>query len=142
MTTRTRLPLGLPFRQIVLPLAAIAGLSLPAMAHHGPYLLTHGECQLPVDEVQQLASRAPIYGVFILPSDRLELEYLDHLYRVHIIDDEALSYQRRAQRARQIISDVESGYDRASARAGGRARRPAPGARGISRSRGPGGRSR
>ncbi len=92
------------------------------------YLLTHGECQLPVEEVQQLASRAPIYGVFILPSDRLELEYLDHLYRVHIIDDEALSYQRRAQRARQIISDVESGYERAAAR-GGRKRRAGGGGR-------------
>jgi hypothetical protein len=77
------------------------------------YLLTHGECQLPIDEVQTLASRAPIYGVFILPSGALELEYLDLLYRVHVIDDEALSHQQRAHRARQIISDVEAGYEQA-----------------------------
>ena len=31
------------------------------------YLLTHGECQLPPDDVAALAARAPIYGVFILP---------------------------------------------------------------------------
>ena len=74
------------------------------------YLLTHGECQLPESEVQTLASRAPIYGVFILPSGALDLGYLHHLYRVHVIDDNALSHGRRAQRARQIISDVEANY--------------------------------
>lgn len=74
------------------------------------YLLTHGECQLPEHEVVALAARAPIYGVFILPSGALDLGYLHHLYRVHVIDDHALSHGRRAQRARQIISDVESDY--------------------------------
>lgn len=73
------------------------------------YLLTHGECQLPQDDVAALAARAPIYGVFILPSSgTLELGYLDLFYRVHVIDDQAISHGRRAQRARQIISDVEA----------------------------------
>ncbi|MEZ4453959.1 MAG: hypothetical protein R3B09_31165 [Nannocystaceae bacterium] len=76
------------------------------------YILTHGECQLPESEVQILASRAPIYGVFILPSAGLELGYLDHFYRVHVIDRDALSIGRRAQRARQIIRDVESDVGR------------------------------
>ncbi|MCA9692469.1 MAG: hypothetical protein KC636_22920 [Myxococcales bacterium] len=80
------------------------------------YLLTHGECQLPLDEVHALSTRAPIYGVFILPSGPLELSYLDLLYRVHVIDSEALSHQRRAQRARQIIDDVEAGYEAARGR--------------------------
>lgn len=75
------------------------------------YLLTHGECQLPEHEVVALAARAPIYGVFILPSGgALDLGYLHNLYRVHVIDDQALSHGRRAQRARQIISEVESDY--------------------------------
>ncbi|MCB9701662.1 MAG: hypothetical protein H6711_07215 [Myxococcales bacterium] len=72
------------------------------------YILTHGECQLPVDEVQALAARVPLYGVFILPSVGLELPYLDYLHRVHVIDRDALTIGKRAQRARQIIADVEA----------------------------------
>ncbi len=84
------------------------------------YLLTHGECQLPVEEVQLLASRAPVYGVFILPRGGLDHPYLDHFFRVHVIDQEALSLGRRAQKARQIIRDVESDAGQALARAGRR----------------------
>ncbi len=80
------------------------------------YLLTHGECQLPPDEVAILAARAPVYGVFILPSGPLDLGYLEHLYRVHVIDNEALSHHRRVQKARQIIADVESIHTRRSNR--------------------------
>lgn len=72
------------------------------------YMLTHGEAQFPAAEMQQLAARAPIYGVFILPRATLDLGYLDALHRVHVIDDEAIGHGRRATRARQIISEVES----------------------------------
>lgn len=72
------------------------------------YFLTHGECQLPADEVQLLASKAPLYGVFILPSSDLELPYLDYLHRVHVIDRNALMIGNRADRARQIIQEVEA----------------------------------
>jgi hypothetical protein len=72
------------------------------------YILTHGECQLPTEEVQVLAGRAPLYGVFILPSAGLELPYLDFLHRVHVIDRDALSIGNRAERARQIIQSVEA----------------------------------
>lgn len=75
------------------------------------YLLTHGECQFPPDEVQSLSMRAPIYGVYILPSGPLELSYLDSLHRIHVIDEDAISHARRATRAREIISDVESDLD-------------------------------
>lgn len=84
------------------------------------YLLTHGECQLPLEEVQLLRSRAPIYGVFILPRAGLDLPYLDELYRVHVIDREALSVGKRAQRAREIIRDVDAEHTLRRARAGGR----------------------
>jgi hypothetical protein len=72
------------------------------------YLLTHGECQFPPDEVQSLSMRAPIYGVYILPSGPLELSYLESLHRIHVIDEDAISHARRATRAREIISEVES----------------------------------
>lgn len=75
------------------------------------YMLTHGECQLPPDDVQLLASRAPIYGVFILPSGPLELGYLDSLHRIHVIDADAVSHGRRALKARQIIDEVQYDLD-------------------------------
>jgi hypothetical protein len=78
------------------------------------YMLTHGEAQFPAAEVQLLATRAPIYGVFILPRAKLDLGYLDALHRVHVIDDEAIGVGRRASRARQIISEVESDLEGAS----------------------------
>lgn len=74
------------------------------------YIITHGECQFPREEVQKLALRAPIYGVFILPSTSLQLAYADLLYRVYTIDAESTSIGKRATKARQIIDDVESGY--------------------------------
>jgi hypothetical protein len=78
------------------------------------YMLTHGEAQFPAAEVQLLATRAPVYGVFILPRGKLDLGYLDALHRVHVIDDEAIAVGRRASRARQIISEVESDLEGAS----------------------------
>lgn len=87
------------------------------------YLLTHGECQLPPEEVVLLASRAPIYGVFILPSGPLALPYLESLHRIHVIDSEAISHGRRAHKARQIMDEVQHDLDggrRASASMVGR----------------------
>jgi len=75
------------------------------------YLLTHGQAQFPPEEVQLLANRVPIYGVFILPSDAVELPYLESLHRVHVLDADAISHGRRADKARQIIEDVESDLD-------------------------------
>ena len=71
------------------------------------YLLTHGECRFPVDELRTLAAHTPIYGVFILPSGPLELPYLDVLHRVHVVDEEAIAHGRRAGHARKIIDSVE-----------------------------------
>ncbi|MEE9384961.1 MAG: hypothetical protein V3V08_16270 [Nannocystaceae bacterium] len=76
------------------------------------YLLTHGECQFPTEEVQILCARAPVYGVFILPSGPLELGYLDLLHRVHTIDEVSVSHVRRASKARQIIREVEADLER------------------------------
>ena len=82
------------------------------------YLLTHGEAQFPTADVQLLSTRAPIYGVFILPRGPLNLGYLDAVHRVHVIDDEAIAHGRRASRAKQIISEVESDLEAARGRAG------------------------
>jgi hypothetical protein len=101
-----------------------AELAAPRAGNRAPasslvYMLTHGEAEFPTAEVQQLAARAPIYGVFILPRRNLELGYLDALHRVHVIDDEAIGHGRRATRARQIISEVESDLEGARGRGRG-----------------------
>ncbi len=91
-----------------------AELSAPSRDDAKPliYLLTHGESQFPVEEVQAVAARAPIYGVYILPRGPLRLDYLDWLHRVHVIDEDAIAHGRRAGRARQIIDQVETDLDR------------------------------
>ncbi len=108
----------------------VSELSVPHRGGGQPlvYLLTHGECQFPPEEIQQLAARAPVYGVYILPSGELDLPYLDSLHRIHVVDSEAISHGRRARHALKIIEDVESDLEatrpgrRAKRHAGGRAR--------------------
>jgi hypothetical protein len=97
-------------RQLVAELAAPRRDAAQALV----YLLTHGEAQFPAPDVQALAARAAVYGVFILPRGPLQLGYLDALHRVHVIDDDAIAHGRRASRARQIISEVESDLDEAT----------------------------
>src|SRR5262249_21421479 len=40
-------------------------------------IITHGQCHIPVETVQQLRREAYLYGIFILPSSDVTLEYLD-----------------------------------------------------------------
>jgi hypothetical protein len=84
------------------------------------YIITHGQCHIPVDLVQQLRNEAYLYGIFILPSSDVSLEYLEHLHRHQIVDEDALSSKKgRRDRALEIVED-----------AGGRpAERAAPGQR-------------
>ncbi len=104
-------------RQFTAELAS-PGASRRAPAQPIVYLLTHGEAQFPAADMHALAHRAPVYGVFILPRGPLQLGYLDALHRAHVIDDEAIGVGRRASRARQIISEVESDLEGPGAREG------------------------
>src|SRR5262249_55122043 len=63
------------------------------------YIITHGQCHIPVEVVQQLRREAYLYGIFILPSSDVSLEYLDQLHRHQIVDEEALS-SRKGRRDR------------------------------------------
>ena len=73
------------------------------------YIITHGQCHLPVDVVEQLRRVAFLYGVFILPSSDMALEYLDLLHRHQIVDGAALaSRQGRRDRALDIIEDAST----------------------------------
>jgi hypothetical protein len=71
------------------------------------YILTHGQCHIPVETVQQMRREAYLYGIFILPSSDVSLEYLDLLHRHQIVDDQTLqSRNRRRDKALEIVNDA------------------------------------
>ena len=43
--------------------------------------ITHGNCQIPTATVKALAAQARLFGIFVLPSGPLELEYLPLLHK-------------------------------------------------------------
>jgi hypothetical protein len=72
--------------------------------------ITHGACQIPLATVEALAAQAQLYGIFVLPSRPLDLEYLPRLHRVQVVT--AASLVRAAdhrRRALEIIDDAASG---------------------------------
>jgi hypothetical protein len=69
------------------------------------YILTHGECHIPVEIVTQLRQLAVLYGVFVLPSQGMAIDYAQLLHHAEIIDDDSLS--NRAERRRRALGFVE-----------------------------------
>lgn len=85
------------------------------------YLLTHGQCHIPVDVVQQMRRDAYLYGIFILPSSDVSLEYLELLHRHQIVDEETLaSRNRRRNKALEIVNDAGGRPSGGRKTAGGR----------------------
>ena len=71
------------------------------------YLVTHGQCHLPPELVEQLARQAYLYGIFILPSSEVKLEYLSTLHRYQVVDAGQLaSREGRKNRALDILADA------------------------------------
>ncbi len=72
------------------------------------YIITHAECHIPEDVLEQLKRAAYVYGVFILPSTgELELDYVDQLDHHHVIDRETLlDRDARADKALEICDDA------------------------------------
>ncbi len=72
------------------------------------YLLTHAECHVPVDTIENLRRVAKLYGIFMLPSSgKLELDYLQRLHTVQVVDERALKLKdERQQRALDIVEDA------------------------------------
>lgn len=71
------------------------------------YVITHGQCHIPVELVQQLRREAYLYGVFILPSSEVTLEYLELLHRHQIVDEKTLTSRKgRRDRALEIVKDA------------------------------------
>jgi hypothetical protein len=73
------------------------------------YFVTHGQCHIPESLVVELAAHASLYGIFILPSTAVALDYLPHLAHHQVVDEAALaSRERRRMRALEIVQEVSS----------------------------------
>src|SRR5262249_36845846 len=82
------------------------------------YIVTHGQCHIPVDIVQQLRREAYLYGIIILPSSDVSLEYLDLLHRHQIVDAKTLASRKdRRDRALEIVNDAGTRTEPAPAKA-------------------------
>ena len=69
--------------------------------------ISHAECHIPLPIVDALARDATLYGVFVLPSRPIELDYLPRLHRHQIVTAEALARgAEKRRRALEIIEDA------------------------------------
>lgn len=76
--------------------------------------ITHGECQIPMATVEALARDAHLYGIFVLPSKGLRLDYLGKLHRYQVVTAESLARtSEKRRRALEIVEDAATSGPRA-----------------------------
>lgn len=69
--------------------------------------ITHAECHIPKPTVEALARDATLYGVFVLPSRPITLDYLPLLHRHQIVTFETLARAGAGRRrALDIVDDA------------------------------------
>ena len=74
------------------------------------YIITHGQCHIPVELVTALKGLAYLYGIIILPSSEVSLDYLPLFDRYQIVTEEALaSREGRKDRALDILEQAQNG---------------------------------
>ncbi len=67
--------------------------------------ITHGACHIPLPTVDTLAAHAHLYGIFVLPSRPLDLDYLPRLHKVQVVT--AASLARSADKRRRALEIVD-----------------------------------
>jgi hypothetical protein len=67
--------------------------------------ITHGSCHIPLPTVDALAAHAHLYGIFVLPSRPLDLDYLPRLHRSQVVT--AASLARSADKRRRALEIVD-----------------------------------
>jgi hypothetical protein len=93
------------FRQLLLDLTR---LRREARRRVVLYVITHGQCHIPVDLVTALRNLAFLYGIIILPSSEVSLDYLPLFDRHQIVSGEALaSREGRKEKAIDILETAE-----------------------------------
>jgi hypothetical protein len=71
--------------------------------------ITHGACHIPTATVQALCAQAHVYGIFVLPSRPLELDYLPLLHRHQVVTAASVAGTGdRRRRALEIVDDAAS----------------------------------
>lgn len=104
---------GKVFRQIFFE---VSRLRREAHRHVALYVFTHGQCHIPVELVAQLKRVAYLYGVILLPSREVALDYLPLFDRHQIVTAETLA--SREGRKKQALGILRE----SSAKAAGAAR--------------------
>lgn len=95
---------GKVFRQLLIE---ITRLKRDARRRIVVYIITHGECHVAGDLIAALGQHAYLYGIIILPSSEVSLEFLPLLDRYQVVDREALSSRaERRDRALHIVGDA------------------------------------
>jgi hypothetical protein len=70
-------------------------------------IVTHAECHIPRPLVESLARRASLYGVFVLPSQPLAVDYLGLLRQHQVVTAETLAQPaEKRRRALEIVGSV------------------------------------
>jgi hypothetical protein len=70
-------------------------------------IVTHAQCHIPRPTVEALARRASLYGVFVLPSQPLALDYLPLLRQHQVVTAESLALPaEKRRRALEIVGEV------------------------------------
>jgi hypothetical protein len=71
------------------------------------YIVTHGQCHIPPDLVAALAQQGFLYGIIILPSQEVSLDFLPLLHRHQVVESSQLaSRANRRDRALDIVTDA------------------------------------
>lgn len=70
------------------------------------YLITHGQCHIDPELIAALSQQASIYGIVILPSSELSLDFLPLLDRQQIVEDD--TFQSRVGRKKRALDIVDS----------------------------------
>lgn len=71
------------------------------------YFFTHGQCHLPEDLVLRLRDTVYLFGIYILPGERLELGYIPHLNKHQVVREESLmSSGQRSDAAKSILRQI------------------------------------
>jgi uncharacterized protein with von Willebrand factor type A (vWA) domain len=92
------------FRQLVLELSR---LKREQRRQTVVYIITHGQCHIAPDLVAAMAQQAYLYGIIILPSSEVTLDFLPLLHRHQIVEFTALlSRAGRRERALDIVGDT------------------------------------
>ena len=95
---------GKVFRQLLLELSR---LKRDHRRQTVVYIITHGQCHIAPDLVAAMAQQAYLYGIIILPSSEVSLDFLPLLHRHQIVESTALSSRAgRRERALDIVGDT------------------------------------